>query len=187
MRNQIDKFPTHDFFKRISQGDAEAYGVIFYRYHATLTRVLARYSDDSEQVKDWIQEIYLKLWENRRLIAMEEVANPKAYFMTSARNHIIRELGKKKQIHFATVEVGELPEVADHNLEEAISHRELWKAYKIALQKMPARTQETFFLNREGGLSYGEVANRLGISIKTVESQVGRALCILRQELVSYV
>ena len=183
----LNIYHDKDLFKRISQGDAEAYGIIFYRYHATLTRVLARYSNDSEQVKDWIQEVYLRLWENRRTMTLEGVENPKAYFVTSARNHVLRELGKKKQIHFATVEANKWPEIADHNLEEAISHRELWHAYKIALRKMPARTQETFFLNREGGLSYGEVANRLGISVKTVESQVGRALCILRQELVSYV
>lgn len=176
-----------DLFKRISQDDAEAYGIIFHRYHATLTKVLTQYSNDSEQVKDWIQEIYLRLWENRRMIAMEKVENPKAYFITLSRNHVLRELSRKKQIHFATVEANKLPEIADHNLEEAINHRELWQAYKIALRKMPARTQETFFLNREGGLSYGEVANHLGISVKTVESQVGRALCILRQELRSYV
>lgn len=184
---EFDFYCDQDLFKRISQGDAEAYGVIFYRYHAMLTKVLGRYSNDPEQVKDWIQEIYLRLWENRRTMAMEGVENPKTYFMTLSRNHVLRELGRKKQIHFATVEANKLPEIADHNLEEAISHRELWQAYKIALQKMPPRTQETFFLNREGGLSYGEVANRLGISIKTVEAQVGRALCILRQELVSYV
>ena len=180
-------YPDKDLFKRISQGDGSAYGIIFDRYYATLTRVLAHYSNDCEQVKDWIQEIYLKLWENRRAMALEGVDNPKAYFVTSARNHVLRELGRKKQIRFATVETNKLPEIADHNLEEAINHRELWQAYKIALQKLPARTQETFFLNREGGLSYDEVANRLHISIKTVESQVGQALCILRQELRSYV
>ncbi|GHB67012.1 RNA polymerase sigma factor [Persicitalea jodogahamensis] len=180
-------FSDKDLFKHISQDDPNAFGIIFHRYRGTLAKVLARYSDDSEQVKDWMQEIYLKLWENRRSMTMEKVENPKAYFITSARNHVIRELSKKKQIHFATVEANKLPEVADHNLEEGINHRELWHAYKVALGKMPARTQETFFLNREGGLSYGEVANRLGVSVKTVESQVGRALCILRQELVCYV
>ena len=58
----LNTYHDKDLFKRISQGDAEAYGIIFYRYHATLTRVLARYSNDSEQVKDWIQEVYLRLW-----------------------------------------------------------------------------------------------------------------------------
>lgn len=180
-------YSDHDLFKLINNDDPVAFAQLFDRYYATLAKVLARYSTDTEQVKDWIQEVYMRLWENRQTIAMEEVANARAYFMVSARNHVVRELTRKKQVQYTFSEQQNIPEVADNNLEEQLNHRELWEAYDVALLKLPPRTQETFYLNRELGLSYGKVAHRLGISVKTVESQMSRALSILRHELVGFI
>ncbi|WP_310586732.1 sigma factor-like helix-turn-helix DNA-binding protein [Telluribacter sp. SYSU D00476] len=55
-----------------------------------------------------------------------------------------------------------------------------------ALSKLPPRTQQAYYLNREQGMTYGKVAEQLGTSIKTVEVQIARALSILRHELVSF-
>jgi RNA polymerase sigma-70 factor, ECF subfamily len=184
---EVPVYSDHDLFELVSQDDPAAFSVLFDRYYDTLARVLTRYSSDSEQVKDWIQEVYLRLWENRHTMVMEEVANARAYFIVSARNHVVRELSRKKQVHYTFSEQQNVPEVADNNLEEQLNHHELWKAYDVALLKMPPRTQETYYLNRELGLSYGKVAHRLGISVKTVESQMARALSILRHELVSFI
>lgn len=179
-------YSEKELFERISQGDQAAFEIIFNHYYPILAKVLARYSDDPEQVKDWIQEVYLRLWENRRSISMATIENARAYFMVSARNHVVKSLGKKKQIRFLASEYETAPEVADNNLEEKLNYQELWQAYKIAMTKLPPRTREAFILNREKGLSYGKVAEQLGTSLKTVETQMTRALSILRHELVSF-
>jgi RNA polymerase sigma-70 factor (ECF subfamily) len=77
-------------------------------------------------------------------------------------------------------------DIADNNLEENLKQSELQQAYVEALNKMPPRTREAYFLNRERGMTYSKVAEELGTSIKTVEAQVSRAIAILRRELVSF-
>ncbi|WP_254562509.1 RNA polymerase sigma factor [Dyadobacter diqingensis] len=170
----------------LSEGSGEAFEILFDHYYSTLVRVLMRYSKDAEQIKDWIQEVYVKLWENREQIKANEIENFTGYLIVSARNHAIRALGKKKQLHLILNDQMSDYEVADNNLAENLDQAELLEAYHVALSKMPPRTQEAYFLNREKGLTYSRVAEELGTSIKTVEAQISRAMAILRRELVVF-
>jgi RNA polymerase sigma-70 factor (ECF subfamily) len=67
--------------------------------------------------------------------------------------------------------------------DDAIAHHEALTAIRAAIAELPDRTREVFLLNRDAGLSYREVAMRLGITVKTVEFHMGRALAGLRERL----
>jgi RNA polymerase sigma-70 factor (ECF subfamily) len=184
MNKQI--YSDKELFKLVAQDNTEAFEILFKQYYGTLIRVLMRYSRDPEKIKDWIQEIYVKLWENRKTINMEDVENVKGYLIVLARNHIIKQLSKKKEVKLVYDEQKAGIDIADNNLEENLKQSELQQAYVEALNKMPPRTREAYFLNRERGMTYSKVAEELGTSIKTVEAQVSRAIAILRRELVSF-
>jgi RNA polymerase sigma-70 factor (ECF subfamily) len=179
-------FSEKELFELVARGDIQAFERLFRLYYPVLARVLMRYSRDPEQIKDWIQEIYIKLWENRESAALQGAENSKAYFIVSARNHVIRLLNKKKQIHLIFDDSVHERHIADHSMENNMRGQELMQAYQQALSKMPPRTREAFSLNREQGMAYSKVADQQGTSVKTVEAQISRAISILRRELVTF-
>jgi RNA polymerase sigma-70 factor, ECF subfamily len=170
----------------IAQDSTEAYELFFNRYYAVITRVLLRYSRDPEQIKDWTQEFFVKLWENRQDINAQDIQQVKGYLIVTARNYVIRKLKQKKRVHLIFDELKAKMEVADNSLLEKFEEAELRQAYAVALTRLPSRNREAYSLNREEGLTYPKVAAKLGIPVKTVESQISRALAILRRELDSF-
>jgi len=179
-------FSDDELLRLIAEDNTEAFKILFNQYYTLLARTLMRYSNDPEEIKDWIQEIYGKLWENRKSTQTAAIINFRAYFIVSARNYAIRHLGRKNKpelvLHHEIAEC----DLADNNLLEKIEQKDLLQAYQSALSKLPSRTQEVYFLNREKGLTYTKIAEELGISIKTVEAQISRAMAFLRHELVVY-
>lgn len=170
----------------ITQDSTAAYEVLFNRYYSLITRVLLRYSRDPEQIKDWTQEIFVKLWENRKDIHPAGIQQVKGYLIVTARNYVLKKLKKKKQVPLIFDELKARAEIADNNLLEKMEEAELRQAYALALARVPSPSRHAYSLNREEGLTYGKVAEKLGISVKTVESQISRALAILRRELDSF-
>lgn len=181
--------PTYtdsDLLELITKDNTDAYEQLFNRYYTIITRVLLRYSRDPEQIKDWTQEIFVKLWETRKEIKAEGIQQVKGYLIVLARNYVIKKLKKRKQIHLILDELKTKVDIADNNLLEKFEESELRQAYAVALAQMPDRDRDAYYLNREEGLTYQKVAEKLGIPVKTVESQISRALAILRRELNSF-
>jgi len=179
-------FSDIELLRLVAEDNTEAFKILFDQYYNTIVRVLSRFSQDPEQVKDWVQEIYVKLWECRKSLDIESIGNYKAYLITVARNHAVKCHTKKKKLELiSNYELTEY-EVADNNLIENLDHAELMNAYENALSKLPQKAKEAYFLNREKGLTYTRIAEELGISIKTVEAQISRVMAFLRQELVVY-
>ncbi|MEO6287490.1 MAG: sigma-70 family RNA polymerase sigma factor [Dyadobacter sp.] len=182
----LTSISDEELLKLIAEDDTDAFKIIFDKYYHVLVRALMRYSNDPEQIKDWVQEIYGKLWESRKTAQFETILNFKAYFIVSARNHAIRHLQKKNKPDLVLHQQMEEIEIADNNLLEYQEQKELLHAYQSALSKLSSRTQEVYYLNREKGLTYSKIAEELGVSVKTVEAQISRAMAFLRQELVVY-
>jgi RNA polymerase sigma-70 factor (ECF subfamily) len=170
----------------IAKDSSDAFELLFSRYYSIITRVMLRYSRDPEQIKDWTQEIFVQLWENRQEINTAGIHQVKGYLIVIARNYVIKKLQKKKRIHLIFDELKAKMEIADNNLLEKFEEAELRQAYAVALARLPARNRDAYSLNREEGLTYSKVAEKLGVPVKTVESQISRALAILRRELDSF-
>ena len=125
----------------------------------------------------------LELWRRRETLAAE--SSPQAYLFQSTRNralnHIRHERVEKKSEPELT-QHGELVSSGpDHLVEEEIAI-----ALREAVAELPERCREVFELSRTNGLKYSEIATTLGISIKTVEAQMGKALRTLRVKLAPW-
>lgn len=170
----------------IGQDNKEAFQIFFHLHYNLLARSLARYSREPEQIEDWIQEIFLKIWVKRKTLFLPEIKNLPAYLLIIARNYVLKEISKKKVILYTTHPDVTALEIADNHLEEKMNHSELSTAYAAALAALPPRTRNAYFLNREQGLTYSKVAEKMGISVKTVEAQIASALASLRRQLISF-
>ncbi|MDQ3290792.1 MAG: sigma-70 family RNA polymerase sigma factor [Bacteroidota bacterium] len=170
----------------IAQDDKGAFQELFHLYYESLARSLLRYSRDPEQIKDWIQEISIRLWDQRTTLHQAGIKNLKAYIIIVARNYVLRETSKKRQIKLISREELTNVEIADNQLEEKFAHLELVKAYAAALATLPPRTRDAFCLSREHGMTYSKVAEKMGTSVKTVEAQISSAISSLRRQLISF-
>jgi RNA polymerase sigma-70 factor, ECF subfamily len=179
-------FSDHQLVELIAGDDTEAFKILFDKYYSTLVRILTRYSEDSELIKDWIQDIFIMLWENRAQLQGYQIANFKAYLIVMARNYAMRVLSRKKKAVLVFSRDIEICDVPDNTLCESLDEAELRLMHDAALAKLPQNTQQAYVLNRHKGLTYSKVAEKMGISIKTVEAHISRTIAFLRQELVIY-
>lgn len=165
-------------FAAIKADDTQAFEQVFHQYYAVLGRFAMTYLSDPEEARDLVQQVFVKVWEQREKLPADLQLRP--YLYTAVRNACYNALEHKKvrQRHQAWVMERPRPhmEGPDH-LTEA---RELQERIETAIAALPDRCQQAFRLSREEGLSYQEIASQMGISPKTVEVQMGKALRLLR-------
>ncbi|HOA81976.1 MAG TPA: RNA polymerase sigma-70 factor [Defluviitaleaceae bacterium] len=132
-------------------------------------------------VEDILQNTFIKLWQKSKDVKIETV---KAYLYTAVRNECLNHI-KHKGVHANyfkhTVALNNSSE--EHNHSEA---KELGDKIRSLLCELPEKCATVFYMSRQLGLSNKEVAANLGISIKTVENQMTKALRFLRNGLAEY-
>lgn len=155
---------------------------LFDTHVRTVSSLLSYYTSDKPKLEDWVQEVFIKVWENRDKIDPDH-PRVKGYLLKMARNHALCSLRKQKKEPFYEYEkVEELP-VPVHSVNGQLAKRELSEAYREALEQVPTRAKQAFTLSRDKGLTYSQIAEEMGISPKTVEGQISHTLRILRDEL----
>jgi len=158
---------------------------LFDLYFQSVVTVLSYYSADKAEVEDWTQEVFVTVWEKRDKIDPKH-PGVKGYILRIARNHALYKL-RRKRSDFGREERDMDTLISPiHSVEELIHERELTHAYEDALKQVSPRTREAFLLSRHKGLTYKQIAVRMGISPKTVENQIGHVLKVLRSELHEY-
>ncbi len=162
--------------KAIRKAKAKAFKELYFRYSEMLYRFLWRKTHDSEVAKDLVQDLFMKVWNNRQ--NLEEKKSIKSYLYRAANNLAIDHL-RKKIVH---------RETALNNPESRPTfYPDDWFDFedhiKRALNKLPPAQRNVFYLSRFEGFKYQEIADILEISSKTVENHMNKALKKLRIEL----
>jgi RNA polymerase sigma-70 factor (ECF subfamily) len=166
-------------------GDEKALEAIFRAHYPGLVAFVRRYVKSTEIAEELVQDLFLKLWARRG--SLGAIDSVKTYLFRAARNTALNHLRRRKLEHeWLEKEGGALSEEQGQEGDEPVTESELATAVRVAVDRLPPRCREVFMLSRDGGLTYGEIAKSLGISIKTVETQMGRALKALRESLKTY-
>jgi RNA polymerase sigma-70 factor, ECF subfamily len=160
-----------ELLKRIQAGDEGAYDTAFRAWYPVLVRVAGSLLRDVE------------LWRRRHLI--DAAISLRAYLLRSVRNRSLNHLRHLRVRRQSETEVEALYD-SPIGSDQPIAAKELSEAVQIALNELPPRCREVFELSRVSGLKYAEIAEALGISPKTVEAQMGKALRILRERLAAW-
>lgn len=171
--------------RRMRLGDEQALEVIFRTYYPGLVGFARRYVKMTEIAEELVQDLFLKMWSRRG--SLGEIDSVKTYLFRAARNTALNHLRRRKLEHeWLEKEGTTITEERSLEGDEAVTESEVAAAVRAAVDRLPPRCREVFMLSRDGGLTYGEIAKSLGISIKTVETQMGRALRALRESLKVY-
>jgi len=144
-----------------------------------------RFVHSPDVAEELVQDIFFKIWTKREQLT--EIEALKTYLYRAARNQALNFLRRGKLERRWQESQASLGEpTSAFGTEEDASERELSVAVRAAIDRLPPRCREIFLLSRDGGLTYAEIARTLGISVKTVETQMGRGLKSLRLALERY-
>jgi RNA polymerase sigma-70 factor (ECF subfamily) len=137
----------------------------------------------SEIAEEVVQDVFLNIWKNKNELNI--LVSWKTYLFRSVFNNSMMYLRKSKR-ELSLDERWAENQISEEQLTDEIDAKEMNAVIIYTLQSLPNRTQEIFNLSRFEGLKYKEIAAKLGISIKTVESNMGKALKALRSSIDEY-
>jgi len=172
--------PAAELVNRMRAGDQAAFEQVFRRWYAPLADYAAQILQNRDAAEDAVQDAFIAVWNRRD--ALPDATKLSAYLYRAVRNRALNQLRGQKGIASLDDEDSEEPSVEPAAL-SAIEHAELADAVAAAIDALAPRTREVFLLSREQELTYAEIAETLGISVKTVETLMGRALRTLRATL----
>ena len=139
-----------------------------------------KYIGDLDESKNVVHDAFLAVWQ--KFEALPDDTHFKSYLYTAVRNRSLNYLrDQKKHVALEGAPV-ESMEANDQGLEAAELEWEIGKA----IGTLPAKCRKVFEMSRYEGLKYAEIAEKMGISIKTVEAQMSRALAILKKQLANF-
>jgi RNA polymerase sigma-70 factor, ECF subfamily len=172
--------------KSIKKGDAQSLELLFRRLYPRLCAYANKFLNNMDEAEEIVQEVFLRIWKNRAYLDEKQSVN--AYLFAAVKNNCFNLLQHWKVenkyarlLHYVYQSSSE--EISSH---ESFIAKELEKDFLKALEQLPPECRKIFELSRMEGLKYHEIAERLNISIKTVETQMMRALQKIRVQLKEY-
>ncbi|MCB0658348.1 MAG: RNA polymerase sigma-70 factor [Saprospiraceae bacterium] len=167
---------ANEILQLILSQDPRGLTWIYTHYYQDLVRIAYQITRDVDLAEDAVQESLIYFWDRREAIQVSQ-----SLFGYLRRMCVHRSLRKMQQENRRT----ELPE---YKLSEEVDHDpleydELQSTIQEAIAALPDRCEEVFRYSREDQLTYVEIADRMGISVKTVENQMTKALRLLRDKL----
>ena len=172
-----------ELLSRLKAGEQAAFDAIFRAHYAHLVAFAQGLLGDRSASEDAAQEVMLELWRRRSDVVITE--SLRAYLLRSTRNRALNQLRHAKVQQRAEPQLMGEDSVNATGAGELVAG-ELKEAIVAAIAELPPGCREVFEMSRGRGLRYAEIASTLGISIKTVESQMGKALRHLRSRLAPW-
>lgn len=163
---------------------------LFRTYHTRLGEFARAYVECPAVAEELVHDVFLRMWERRSVL--QDCASPKHYLYTAVRNQALKHLAHEavvRRSHAMVKEDGRVPGTGEGPVraDEQLEASELAAAFEDIVDRLPPRCRETFTLYREEGMSYAEIGEVMGISERTVETQLARANRVLRRELAEWV
>ena len=157
---------------------------LFKSYFGPLCSFAGKYVKDHDSAKEIVHDVFINLWEKRDALHMK--TSLKSYLFKSVHNRCLNYLRDQKK--FDKNELGEdnIGSYGSVDYNDHLEEAELQQKINVALNSLPEKCREIFILSRFEELKYKEIAVRLNVSVKTVETQMSKALKILREELIDY-
>lgn len=147
--------------------------IYFRKLFLPLGMYALRIVDDTDDAEDLVEDAFVKAWQI--IESGKEIENFKAFIYRIVRNECISFLRNRKPM----ADIDAVPEVDDETVDTSERDAKIWKA----IDELPEKCREIFLMSKRDGMSNEEIAEELGISIKTVKNQMTKAFSRLRETL----
>lgn len=168
----------------LKAGDKKVFEEIYREYYSPLCFYCLRFVGNSEESEEIVQGLFLKLWVKR--LELNINTSVKSYLYRSVQNYALNYLGQQKSRGRYKLDDYIEKLESSVNGHEVLEEEELNQRIKRAISDLPERRRIIFELSRFSEMKYQQIAEHLEISVKTVESQMAKALQSLRESLKDY-
>lgn len=170
-----------DVIWRIRQGDVKQFESLFRSSYVSLVKYARSILKDQDTAEEIVQDLFYTIWKDKEKINIESSLN--GYLFRSVHNKCLHLLQHKKIIERHAEEMTYRQPEIQENPSDILHYKELQAKVARILEKLPERCGKIFYMSRFEGLKYNEIAEKLSVSVKTVESNMGRALKEFRKAL----
>lgn len=162
--------------------DEASFEILFKNNFKGLCRFASKYIKDIETVKEIVQDVFVSLWGKKENIDLNNQV--KSYLMTSVKNKCLNYIRNNKKF------IGDFSEVLNYDFafeeQDNLMEQELNTKIDNAIAELPEKCRCIFEMSRFENLKYQEIADKMKISVKTVEAQMSKALQHMRNKLADY-
>ncbi|MDR1882107.1 MAG: RNA polymerase sigma-70 factor [Prevotella sp.] len=178
-----DKKKVHELLIELKRSESQQdFRLLYDLLYDRFFRIANYYLKKEEWTREVVMDVFLTLWNRRTdLITIGDFDN---YCFILLKNASLNYL-EKHELEFIPLDDKTKPEDSQ-TPEDNLLNEELLLVYIDALEELPPKCREVFVLVREQGLSYKEVAHQLDISVKTVDSQLQKAIKSIKEKIKLY-
>ena len=170
-----------EIIRRIRQGDKQEFEKLFRSSYVSLVRYAKRILKDHDTAEEIVQDLFFRLWQDRGNLTIESSLN--GYLFRSVHNRSLHFIEHQKVIDRHAGEIAASTDQTAEPVIEAIYYSELQRKVARVLDRLPEKCSVIFRMSRFEGLKYNEIAEKLSVSLKTVEANMGKALKEFRKAL----
>ena len=174
----IDQMNDLEAVNALKKGDKIAFRYIFEKYYNRLVSYIMTYANDKWLSEDIVQQAFINLWDDR--MKLNDNKSPKGYLYAIAYNRYIDTAKKVKKREKLLDQVWERA-LRDRIQEDTETTEQRIQKMKEVIETLPPKCKEIIYMNKVQGFKYKEIAEQMGISIKTVESQMRIAFTKTRE------
>jgi RNA polymerase sigma-70 factor (ECF subfamily) len=170
-----------DIIGRIRNGDTGQFESLFRSSYVSLVRYARTMIKDHDTAEEIVQDLFFKLWQDKEKLNIESSLN--GYLFRSVHNRCLHYIEHTKVVERHAEEMLYQQTESIESPSDILNYKELQEKVARIIERLPERCGKIFTMSRFEGLKYTEIAEKLSVSVKTVEANMGRALKEFRKEL----
>ena len=182
---------VNELLDQIVSGNITAYETFYKIMQPRLYSFCRKIIEDKEISRDVVQDVFISFWENRSLMNIHGTLSSYVFQMTyfKCMDHLRRLKIESKYQSYAALKIKE-SELSffdpEYNATGSLFFNEIESTISSAIDSLPEQCRNIFIMSRVDELKNKEIAEKLGLSVRTVESQIYKALKVLKSELKEY-
>lgn len=163
----------------LSDGSTKAFDALFLAYYPKVLQFVMRFCNDKQEAENIVQDLFMNLWIKKNVL--EGIKDLDNYLYISARNAAIRYV-KRSFVCYDESRANDVPsDMANGHMK--LCYEELYGFIMHEIASMPEQRRRIFMMSRVDGMSNAEIAERLGISKRTVETHISLAIATIKKLL----
>ncbi|WP_421919219.1 RNA polymerase sigma-70 factor [Marinifilum sp.] len=175
---------TNSILYHIKKGNLKEFERLFKFYYPLLCNYAVKFVKDHDQAEEIVQSLFCQIWEDRKKLKIHTSFKAYLYKATYLNSlQFLRKKGIRNQYEAYVKNTSNGDVTRYHSVEE----KEIQTIIQNTLSNLPEKCSRIFKMSRYEGLKYHEIADKLSVSVKTVEANMGRALKAFRKNLKDYV